>query len=308
MPENQDLIIIEQLPIITQKFRDIAVAVKEKTALALAMPCTKETKQAVKDIRSDLNKDKAELEARRIAVKNAVMKPYNDMDAVYNTELKSVFDTTDAELKQRIAAIEDAEKAEKEANVKAYFAEYAASLGIKDIPYEAAKINMTLTLTEPAAKKQAKEWLDKYSISAESISTLDHAAEIMAEFKANGHNAIQAIQTVNARYAVIEREQQRIEAMKQQQEKMAEATAQVNKIIMAANVPTAQVQEAAQEAEAKVDAVIHIGAILPGAYAVITEHDPNEIVEVPFTVKDTRKKIRALREYMKVEGIHYEQR
>lgn len=273
---DQDLIIIEQLPIITQQFRRIAVIVKEKVDRALAMPCTPETKQEVKKLRSDLNKDKADLEARRIAVKKEVLKEYDDMEAVYKAELLCLFIDTDKALKERIAAIEDAEKAEKEANVRAYFAEYAASLGL-DIPYEAAGINMTLTLTEAKAKEQAKAWLDKQRFDVGVISKMEHNSEIMAEYRANGYDAIRAMKTVDERYAAIEREQQRLEAMKQQ-------------------------QDAAKEAEAKVDAVM-----TPVIHAVHDiEPDPNEIMTAAFTVTAPRFKLRALREYMTKEGIRFE--
>lgn len=277
---NQDLIIIEQLPVITQKFRDMAVVEKEKIEAALAMPCTADTKIEVKKLRSDLNKDKADLEARRIAVKRAVMKPYDDMEAVYKAELLTLFTEADKTLAARIAVIEDAEKAEKEANVKAYYTEYAASLGLVDIPYEAAKMNVTLTAGEKALKEQAKGFLDNVQAGINAIMGLEHGTEIMIEFRENGYSPATAISRVNARYAAIEREKERLDAMKQQ-------------------------QEAAKVAEAKVDAVIHIGAIQPGVYAVITEHDPNEIVEVPFTAKAERYKLRALREYMTKEGIHF---
>jgi Protein of unknown function (DUF1351). len=96
-----DLIIIEQLPIIKERLASVSEEISKKTEEALAMICTEDTVKTVKTLRADLNKEFAEMEAQRKAVKDAVMKPYDEFEALYKDLISSKFKNADAELKTR---------------------------------------------------------------------------------------------------------------------------------------------------------------------------------------------------------------
>lgn len=80
---NSDLIVVRQLPIIEDQLRQVKATVEARVGEALSLACTEETRQAVKEARSALNKEFGELEARRKEVKASIMAPYEAFEALY---------------------------------------------------------------------------------------------------------------------------------------------------------------------------------------------------------------------------------
>ena len=65
MPNNQELIVIKQLPIIEEQLKTLSEEIDKKVTDATALVCTEETIKQVKTTRADLNKQFAELEEKR---------------------------------------------------------------------------------------------------------------------------------------------------------------------------------------------------------------------------------------------------
>ena len=73
---NQELIVIEQLPIIKEHLKKVAEEIDEKVENAKKLVCTEENKQSIKKIRTEMNKELEEFESQRKAVKEKVLAPY----------------------------------------------------------------------------------------------------------------------------------------------------------------------------------------------------------------------------------------
>ena len=248
--------------------------IEKEVAAAVAMECTEDTIQAVKKVRADLNKKFTVIENRRKEIKKAVMAPYDDLEREYKTLITDKFTSADTALRVKISDIEDALKAAKHSEVLAYFNEYAESLGITDVKFESAKINVTLTASAKSMKDQAKAFLDGVKKDTDAIMQMDHAAEIMAEYRKH-YQFGAAVATVFDRHKAAEKEKERIAEL---QRKVAH----------------------------DLEAIKRVEAVFEKAAQPVSEPNLDEILTMPFTATSTRAKLRALKEYMTKEGIKYE--
>ena len=119
--KTDDLIVVEQFPIIKEQLKLIKAAAEQDVAEALAMECTEENKQDIKKLRTSLSKQFTALEEKRKGVKNAILGPYNEFEQIYKECVTNIFKPADEQLKAKIAAVEDAQKKEKEEKALKYF-------------------------------------------------------------------------------------------------------------------------------------------------------------------------------------------
>ena len=133
---NNEIIRVEQLPIITERLHEIREQVTARVEEAMSLVCTEDTVKAVKIARAELSKEFKDFEERRKAVKTAVTQPYNDFETVYKECITDIFKKADADLKSKIDSVENQLKEEKSAEIRAYFDEYLASKDIDFITYE----------------------------------------------------------------------------------------------------------------------------------------------------------------------------
>ena len=149
----KDLIEIKQLPIIEEQLKNVSAVIDERVKNATSLVCTEENIKTIKEIRAEINKDFKEFEEQRKAVKEQVLKPYNDFETIYKECISDKFKNADIILKGRIEVVENELKAKKENEVKEYFEEYRNANNIDFIEYKQTKINVTLS----ASKKRLKE-------------------------------------------------------------------------------------------------------------------------------------------------------
>ena len=93
---------VAQLPVIEEHLRSMKEAVDRRVDEALSLVCTEETVQAVKGVRSDLNKEFQTLEEQRKEVKRAVLGPYEQFEAVYKEYVSNAYKRADAALKGKV--------------------------------------------------------------------------------------------------------------------------------------------------------------------------------------------------------------
>lgn len=67
------LIVVQQLPIIKEQLHSIKAQAQESVSEALSLACTEETLKVVKERRAALNRDRKDLDARRMAVKKQII-------------------------------------------------------------------------------------------------------------------------------------------------------------------------------------------------------------------------------------------
>ena len=226
------IITIKQLPIIEERLQLIKAEIDAKTQHVLALDCNDATVKAIKSLRADLNKDFSELEEKRKEVKRAVMSPYERFEEVYTECVTNIYKQTDAILKGRIAIVENAIKANKEKEIRAYYDEYAESLGIDFVPYEKSGITVTLSASAKKLKEQAAAYLDRIADELKLIGTQpqDLQPEILVEYKRTV-NVAYSIQTVIERKKAIEEEAERARQQAEQQTIYEAAEARVDEAV-----------------------------------------------------------------------------
>lgn len=283
------VITIKQLPIIEERLQLIKAEIDAKTQHVLALDCNDATVKAIKSLRADLNKDFSELEEKRKEVKRAVMSPYERFEEVYTECVTNIYKQTDAILKGRIAIVENAIKANKEKEIRAYYDEYAESLGIDFVPYEKSGITVTLSASTKKLKEQAAAYLDRIADELKLIGTQpqDLQPEILVEYKRTV-NVAYSIQTVIERKKAIEEEAER-----------------------------ARQQAIYEAAEARVDEAVesygeeHQEAVAPPTVAEAQEQ-PEKLYRVAFAVYGSFEGVKLVKnflanDFLKNGGKKYEQ-
>lgn len=274
-----EIIEVKQLPIIVEQLQTIKADVTSRVDDALSLACTEETVKAVKQARSDLNKEFKDWEAKRGEVKRAIMFPYEQFEAVYKDCITDVFKKADTELKDKIAEVENNIKERKAAEVKAYFEEYAKSLNIGFLTFAATDIKVNLSDSLKKLKEQAKTFIDRVLDDLNLIETQEHSTEILVEYK-RSLNVSAAITAVVERHKAIEAEKER-EAERQ------------------------QLEQQAKEAEKAVDEIITVSeepVIKPP-----TVEESTQMITLMIEVSATRSKWHELKEFLNSGGYKYEQ-
>lgn len=242
--EENNLIVIKQLPVIEEQLKKASDEIDEKVNNAVALICTDENVKVIKDVRVALNKELKEFEDKRKQVKAEIMRPYEDFESSYKKYISDKYKSADVELKNKIDSVESELKAKKEKDIKDYFEEYKqANLPNADyIKYEQVKISVTLSASMKSLKEQVKAFIDRTVSDLQLIDTQEHKAEILVEYK-QSLNVSQAITTVTNRFKAIEEEKLRQERDAELQKEIVEIAKEGDKYAETEHVPTVEEQE-----------------------------------------------------------------
>ena len=271
------LIQIIQLPIIKERLHFLKGFVDERVAEAMSMVCTEDTVIAVKETRAELSALFKEAEAQRKAVKQAVMQPYLDFEAVYKECISEPFQKADADLRGKVAAVEVEMKRTCEQRLRDFFDESVLEEGLGFLEYEQAGITITMAdaraKTQPPKKlrEQVEQFICRVGQDVDMILTLENASEIMAVYKQT-LNATQAIATVQERHRQIEKAKEEEELR---------------------NTVKTQKAEAVRKVEAFAPPVVEI-----------PEPEADQLT-CTFTVTDTRERLILLKQFLDVNGYKY---
>ena len=206
-----EVIKVVQLPVIAyDALKKIGAEVTERiNALNLAgQVANEDTIKALKDLRAELNKELKEYEDQRKAVKAAVNDPYSKFEVEYKAEISEKYDQGIKTLKEKIDTFEIQVKKNKEAEIKAYFEELVKVEGLDWLTYDRLNVQVNLSTSLTAFKKQVQEVVSKVVDDVKLINTETFAAEIMTEYK-RLLNASQAITMVRERKEAIRLEEER---------------------------------------------------------------------------------------------------
>lgn len=291
-----------QLPIIQQQLPAISAEITRRTEIALNMECSNKTIGIIKKLRASLNNTKKSLEQKRIAAKQKILEGYeNDFLPEYKQYVTDILDSTDATLKKRIDEVEGEVKQNLQDGAESYFYEYAASKDIGWIKWEDAEIKIGVSDNPTALRRSVKTFIDKVYDDLELIGTQENKAEILVEYHKD-LNISKAIKTV----------QDRIKAIKIQEELQAAAEQRKKEQEEARRIQAEKLEQARQES---------LG-VAPGLGAPVTAVGPERMVEitptiqeftrepksiVAFKVNDTRQRIIELVKYLKDNGYEYVQ-
>lgn len=203
VPQSTPLIVVEQIPVITERLRSVKDEVQKKAEQAMSLVCTEQNYKVIKQIRAALNKEFAALEDQRKFVKKQVMDPYNQFEAAYKECVADAYKAADADLKTKINEVEDSIKDHKRDLLWRLFIEYCES---KDIPERfrwLGEVKIGLSDSETSINFMALQRADEIWNDLRTIGYQEYKDEILVEY-ANGIPASTAIANVMERHRALE--------------------------------------------------------------------------------------------------------
>ena len=299
---ENELIVIKQLPVIEDQLAAVRESITQRVSAALLLVCTEETYKDVKKVRSELNKEYAELETRRKEVKAAILGPYEHFEKVYKECAGDIYKNADLQLKGKIDEVEKGLKKQKEDALLAYFNEYRESLGIPVdfVALEAAGIKVGLSDSLASMKKAAKGFLDHIDADLKVIYEHADRDEIMTEYQRE-YDLGKAMSAVNARHKAIEDARRAREEAEALRVARADQQAEIAAAIAAQTVPIEAVA-----APVATPVMIEETDSVPAPAASEAAQDAEKMYTLRFTVTDTLEKLKALKRFLVEGGYHYE--
>lgn len=222
MSEKNEIKLVQK-PVITHALVEVGKSVTKRLAdLNLEKQvATTETIQTLKNLRSELNKEFAELETQRKDIKKAVLTPYDELQSVYDVEVAVKYESAISTLKTTIGDFEIKVKTEKKNKVVAFFNELIISEKIDFVTFENVGIEVKLSDSDKSLRDKCKAYISKVVDDISLIDTNEYKVEIMVEYKKT-LNVSKAIKDVQDR-----KEAERIQA---ERNKVAE-TARRKKVL-----------------------------------------------------------------------------
>lgn len=203
MGTKLQVITLKQLPIIEEHLQLVKADVETRTKNAMQLVCTEETRGDVKKIRTELGKEFASMEEQRKRVKEAIMEPYNQFEAVYKDCISDPYKKADSELKRRIDEVEAGLKADKVKAVQSYFDELCKANNLPWLRFEQMNLKIGLSTSVNGTKTALTSTVLKIAEEVQELSRHEDAAELLVEYKKSLNVAL-ALSTVRARHEQIE--------------------------------------------------------------------------------------------------------
>lgn len=271
---------VETLPVIFYKLEEVGKYIDNELEKVKDLECTEANKQEVKNIRTGINNTLTEFEDKKKEMKNQILDKYNQFNDKYEEEVKSKLKNTSETLTNQINIIENKQKLDKENELRTFYDRYAQEYKINEIvKFENVGLNITLSASETALKKQVTDFLEKIMndiqvITNEDINIRD---EIMLEYQNNGFDYSKA------KLAIIEKHQRLLDIqqkIKEQEQKHEEESYVIENIESLVSAPIEIKENDEEETE-------------------------EEIVESTFTITTTTSKIKALKQWLKDNEVEY---
>lgn len=300
MDNALQVITLKQLPIIEEHLQLVKSDVETRTRNAMQLVCTEETRKDVKSIRTELSKEFAEMENQRKRVKEAIMEPYNQFEAVYKECISDPYKKADAELKKRIDEVESGLKSDKEKAIRDYFNELCKANNLPWLRFEQMGLKIGLSTSVNGTKTALTSTVLRISKEVLELSRYENSAELMVEYKKSLNMAL-ALSTIRARQEQIELqkqyEAQRRAALEQQraaEEKVQQAVAEAQETQQSsAEPPIEEVATATEETPTE-------------APTAVQDQAPATIYEVKFAVRGTIAQLKKLKQFIMQEGMSYD--
>lgn len=238
-----EIAVVEQLPIITEKLKKVGEELDKRiNELHLdSLVCNDETRKEIKNLRTQLGTEFEECENQRKTIKNQVMTPYEEFNKIYEEEIKTRYQQADLILKTKIDEVENGIKEKTKELALEYFNEYKASKTvIKDdyLTFEDLNLSIGLDgLTDKGAlvkkyKDAIIEKVDNVERDIETINTMEHNSEILAEYLKNKNLSL-AIKEVNDRHVILAQVQKDYEVVQEEQKQEEQVVEKVEKELSA---------------------------------------------------------------------------
>lgn len=242
----------------------------QRIQVALNALCTEETKQSVKKLRAELNREFAEYEAERKERTVEYEKPLKMFKDIYNQYIAEPFRNADIALKVKINDVETAQREEKTLEVKEYADELKQAYSLDWLDAERVMPNVTLSASVKSLKAAVKERLGKIKSDIDCIGVIDDSGEMFAEY-------MKCLNLAQARLIIVERQHS------------LEAAAKAKKAYN-------QQEELDREAEKRIEQL---------APPTVVSEQEEKTYSMTFTVSGTIEQLKALKAFMIENSINF---
>lgn len=301
--DNPDLIVINQLPIISEQLDKVKDEIKRRTAFADTVTVSEENRQEIKKIRAAMNAEKSRLDEVYKKALEAVIAPIQVVQDKYK-DCVGLYTKANSQLKAKIDVIEDGLKLEKENSVKEYFEELVTAKKIDFISFERLGLKITLSVSEKKLKEQVNNIVERVATDLKAIEIQENKEEILVEYK-KSLNVSEAVSIVDARHKAIQAEKER---KAKQAEQRARELAAVKAVEDVARQQE-QIQQVHMQQENNNSEPIQETQLTPPTvklkkypfnfYAYIEATSKEEAIEI---LRDFKPE---LIEFMEDRGVHY---
>lgn len=293
MKNEIQIAVIEQLPKITEKIKEVGAELdKRLNDLNLgALVCTEETRKSIKELRTKLGAELKDFESQRKSIKTKINEPYEIFNKTYEQEIKAKYQQADLTLKEKIDEVENGIKNKARNLAIDFFNEYKKSKSIIDdnyLTFEEINLQIGLDgLTDKGAlvkkyKDAIIEKVDNVERDIETISTMEHKEEILAEYLKHKNLSL-AIKEVNNRHVILAQVQRDYEVVVEQKAQEEIVTEKVDEVLSAPKEEQTTIDDFMEEKETS-----------------------EELLEAKFKVITSEENLKYLVSVMKERGMKYE--
>lgn len=304
--DNQDLIVINQLPIISEQLDKVKDEIKRRTAFADTVTVSEENRQEIKKIRAAMNAEKSRLDEVYKKALEAVIAPIQVVQDKYK-DCVGLYTKANSQLKAKIDVIEDGLKLEKENSVKEYFEELVTAKKIDFISFERLGLKITLSVSEKKLKEQVNNIVERVATDLKAIEIQENKEEILVEYK-KSLNVSEAVSIVDARHKAIQAEKERKIKQEEQRAKRIAVAQAVEEVAR----QQAQVQSGSDNVKPvkTVKEPVHVEQQLTPPQVEVNKYPFNFSAYIEATSKDEAIEILRdfkpeLIEFMEDRGVHY---
>lgn len=145
---------------------------------------TEDNKKDIKTTKAELNKVAKALNDERISVKKEFIKPLD----VFESQVKEITDLIKDvvnSLDVQVKASEDSEKKQKEDVLRKYFNTHIIEKKLDFITFEDVQLNVTLSASESALRKQIDTYILKVENDLEEIETDSNKDRLLIKYRLN---------------------------------------------------------------------------------------------------------------------------
>lgn len=305
--DNQDLIVINQLPVISEQLDKVKAEIQRRTAFADTVTVSEENRQEIKKMRAAMNAEKSRLDEVYKTALEKVIAPIQAVQDKYK-DCVGLYTKANSQLKAKIDVIEDGLKLAKENSVKEYFEELVTAKNIDFISFERLGLKITLSVSEKKLKEQVNNIVERVATDLKAIEIQENKEEILVEYK-KSLNVSEAVSIVDARHKAIQAEKERkakqaeqrarelaaakaVEDAARQQEQIQQAHMQKE------NNNSEPIQEPIQETQLT-PPTVKLKKYPFNFYAYIEATSKEEAIEI---LRDFKPE---LIEFMEDRGVHY---
>ena len=278
MEENkQELAVVSQLPIITQRLKEVSEDIKQRTDVAMSLVVTEDNISDIKKVRASLNKEFTEYENVRKTIKKQIMQPYDEFNAQYEEYISNAFKAADKDLKGKIDDGEQKIKDEKEQELHEYFEELRESMHLENVVnWYDLQIKVNLSDSQKKLKELINSKLDTISNEVKLIELEEYADDIMLEYTRDFNFSRAKLEVLNR---VSEKKRLEEERLKRQEQDQQD-----------------------KKLEEKVEEILEDEITIPE----VEVQTATEIVTARFQVYGSREQLANLKLYMMKNDIKFE--